>query len=455
MSITSPARASASPADPSAPTPTRKRARAAAPRLAAFAIPTLMAAAAVLVPTGAQAAAPVAPTYTCQTTEGSLGSAPGQFDYPKGIAYDAPRDVLWVLDSNTGRLQSRDMATGAYTEATPPEGGWPTIAQALGVAVDPLTDDVIVADSERDAVIRYVPETGQWSDLTNGYAGFDHVPSVAVAADGTIYAATGYTGDVVSLAPGASSWTVVYDGPGTDVGAEMGTVGVAVSADGSVYVLDRPAAEVHVISTDGTVSDLELPYPIRDASGITVDLVGRVYVVDEKLQQPSDPELTGDSVNVYTPGVGWSSFGPRGTADCTFVGAWGVTTFGDTVAVTDASGHRIELWTVTPAAVVPVPTDPTPVPTEPTTPAPTDPVTTAPAPVEPAPAETTPAAAPAAVDATPVAATPVAAAPRDGALAFTGTDSAPIAGGAAALVGLGLVLTAVAAVRRRRTRGQQ
>ena len=130
---------------------------------------------------------------------GKLGTGPGEFDQPHGLAFDS-RGRLFVGDRNNNRVQIFDQ-NGTFI------ADWKQFSRPSGVFID-KQDNLYVADSEsesvsrnhdgwkrgirigsaRDGVVKYFipdPETRKRPD----FSGTSAAEGVAVDAAGTIYGA--------------------------------------------------------------------------------------------------------------------------------------------------------------------------------------------------------------------------------------------------------------------------
>jgi sugar lactone lactonase YvrE len=183
--------------------------------------------------------------------------------------------------------------------------------EPTGVAVDPTTGNVYVADLDNDTIRMITPggvvttlagSPGQAgsADGTGAAAQFNGPSDVAVDAAGNVYVADTFNDTIRKITP-AGVVTTLAGSPG-QVGSTDGTgaaarfdkpIGVAVDAAGNVYVADTyndtirmitPAGVVTTLvgspgqagSADGTGPAARFDFP----SGVAVDAAGNVYVGD-------------------------------------------------------------------------------------------------------------------------------------------------------------------------------
>ncbi len=176
---------------------------------------------------------------------GSKGAGRGEFNEPRGLAVNAAGDV-YVVDSKNQRIQK------------------------LGPDGKPLQ---------------------VWGTQGNGPGQFKDPCGVAVAADGTVYVADTWNhriqkfdGDGNFLA----QWTAAGTGetePKLDNPTFWGPRGIAVAADGTVYVTDTGNKRILAYGPDGKRKavwgkDGSKPGQFIEPVGIAVDAAGKVYVAD-------------------------------------------------------------------------------------------------------------------------------------------------------------------------------
>ncbi len=234
------------------------------------------------------AAPPPNPVGDVTTLAGDGGfgdrNGPGdqaQFGFPVGMAVGLD-GTLYIADPALNRIRAIDPATGVVTTYAGTGGygsnngslGTATFANPSGVAVAP-DGTMYVADSDNNMIRAINPVTGAVSTLAgDGIAGFADGPGnsarfngpngVAVGADGTVYVADlgndriraihPVTGVVSTLA--GTGEDGFADGPGN--AAKFGApYSVAVGTDGTVYVADSHTGRIRAIDpTTGVVSTL-------------------------------------------------------------------------------------------------------------------------------------------------------------------------------------------------------
>lgn len=268
------------------------------------------------------------------------------FDSPNGVAVDAAGNVI-IADLGNGTIRqlspSGVVTTLAGYASSGADDGTGSVARFRspgGVAVD-LAGNAYVADLFNSTIRRITPagvvttfagvagQSGS-TDGTGSAARFDVPLGVAVDRVGNVYVTSNIgtvrkitpAGVVTTLAgsPGAIGYA---DGPGRTARFAIPN-GLAVGADGTVYVADQENGAIRQIAPDGTVSTLAGSPPaaggvdgtgraarfIRPA-GLAIDAAGNLYVSD--LGDFTVRKVTPAGVVTTVAG----QHGVRGTADGT------------------------------------------------------------------------------------------------------------------------------------------
>ena len=238
--------------------------------------------------------------------DGSGTSA--EFNYPTGVAVDAAGN-LYVADESNHRIRKITPEGLVSTLAGSTKGsrdGSGTSAQfnfPYGVGVD-ASGNLYVADYGNDRIRKITPE-GLVSTLagsTEGFrdgtsAQFNGPAGVAVDAAGNLYVADYGNHRIRKITPEGLVSTLAggtqgfRDGSGTSAQFD-GPTGVALDAEGNLYVADYFNDRIRKISPEGLVSTLAgSTEGLRDGSGISaqfngptgvaVDAEDNVYVADE------------------------------------------------------------------------------------------------------------------------------------------------------------------------------
>ncbi len=230
-------------------------------------------------------------TYVATLGTGAAGSANGQFNQPSGVAVD--NNYIYVADRNNHRVQVFNRSTRVFVTSFGSYGAANgQFNQPTDVAVD-ASGNLYVADFGNVRVQQFQPLSGSWSHVRNyGTTGvpyvtdgnhYNHPRGVAVGADGSIYIAEEAGRRLVKLSPdGALIWATVTSNPGAQVHTPF--VDVAVGAD-RVYAATGWKNEVHIYDANGALKAAfggfgSGAYQFNDAAGIGVSPNGDVYVAD-------------------------------------------------------------------------------------------------------------------------------------------------------------------------------
>jgi sugar lactone lactonase YvrE len=182
---------------------------------------------------------------------GDGGPGPSaQLNYVHCIALDNSGN-LYIADTNNNRI--RKVTTAGIITTIAGSGGWgfrgdggpatsAQLAAPRGVAVDPA-GNIFIADSGND-VIRMVTTDG----IIN-----------TVAGNGS----RGFSGD---------------NGPATSAQLSY-PVGVAVDANGNLFIADRYNNRIRMVNSSGVITTL-IGAPISDPRSVSVDNSGNVFVSD-------------------------------------------------------------------------------------------------------------------------------------------------------------------------------
>jgi uncharacterized protein (TIGR03437 family) len=237
---------------------------------------------------------------------------------PQGVAVDAHGNIYIVenLANRARKVSPNGIITtvaGNGTQGYSGDGG-PATSAALdwphGVAVDPSAN-IYIADTLNGCVRKATP-AGIMTTMGSAELKLSGPQGVAVDASGNIYIADGRIFKVtpdgtVAVVAGNGLYGFSGDG-GLATGASLGAPdGVAVGADGSIYIADTQNFRVRKVSPSGTITTIAgngtLGYSGDgdDAANaelfpvsVAVDASGNVYVADEG----------GNAIRRLTPAAG-------------------------------------------------------------------------------------------------------------------------------------------------------
>ncbi|MGO9203727.1 MAG: InlB B-repeat-containing protein [Limisphaerales bacterium] len=230
--------------------------------------------------------APGGVVTTVAGTTADAGSADGagsaaQFKYPYGVAVDTAGTV-YVSDFSNNTIRQITPAGVVTTLAGNPNssagtndgtGAAATFDQPAGLAVD-TNGNVYVADYVNDTIRKIAPggvvstlagepEVWGYSDGTGAAAHFHNPLGVALDAQGNVYVADTSNCLIRKITPDGTVSTLagVANSPGPTDGPAATALfrypqGVAVDGSNNVYVADTENATIRKITPDGVVSTL-------------------------------------------------------------------------------------------------------------------------------------------------------------------------------------------------------
>ena len=204
----------------------------------------------------------------------------------------AQESANWTVTTFAGNSTLTGSADGNGTAAT--------FYGPRGIAID-KSGTLYVADtfnhtirkiSSGGIVTTWAGAVGQagYKDATGTSALFNYPAGLAIDANGTVYVADSSNnvirkitsdGTVTTLA-GSSLSSGADDGVGTAATFNQ-PVGIAVDSKGIVYVVDSGNSELRKIATDGTVTTIQPTVgspQFNNPYGVTVDVHGKLYVAD-------------------------------------------------------------------------------------------------------------------------------------------------------------------------------
>jgi serine/threonine-protein kinase len=284
---------------------------------------------------------------------GAFGSANGSgaaasFRHPQDMAADVSGNI-YVADKGNHMIRKitpagevTTLAGSGAAGSTNGIGAAASFNNPQGVAVD-ISGNVYVADTLNRSIRKITPAGEVTTLADSGTVGWpnpyssltaikSHVDSVAVDTSGNVYATDEGAHLILKITPAggvttlAGSMSVSGSANGTGVAALFDhPEGVAVDANGNVYVADRnnnlirkitPAGEVTTLagsgaadSVDGTGAAASLDRP----ESIAVDASGNVYVASSMSDLIRKITPAGEVTTLVTLG-GYGGSGPQGIA---------------------------------------------------------------------------------------------------------------------------------------------
>jgi len=303
----------------------------------------------------------------------TLGSVDGtgsnaQFIFPAGVAVDAQGNV-YVADIGDSKIRKITPSGAVSTLAGSTEGfadGTGSSAQfdnPIGVAVD-AQGNVYVADANNNKIRKVTPSgvvttlagsTLGFADGTGSSAQFSGPAGVTVDAQGNVYVADANNNKIRKVTPSgvvttlAGSTLGFADGTGSDAQFILPT-GVAVDAQGNVYVAEWQNNKIRKVTPSGVVSTLAgstegfadgtgSSAQFRSPTGVAVDAQGNVYVADRNNHKIRKITPNG-AVSTLAGSTGGFADGTGSTVR--FDNPYGVTVDAQgNVYVADMSNHKI------------------------------------------------------------------------------------------------------------------
>jgi DNA-binding beta-propeller fold protein YncE len=227
------------------------------------------------------------------TTWASAATGAGQFGSADGIAVDGHGNV-YVVDDGNNWIQKFTSSGGFLTK-------WGTFGDGDGqfrypnaIAVDGA-DNVYVVDAGNDRIQKFTSDgtfVTKWGSEGTGAGQFHAIGGVAADSAGNVYVVDYFIGDEATesarVQKFTSSGTFIkqWGSPGSSNGQFLQPTGIAVDADGNVYVVDVMNHRVQKFTSDGAFLTKWGSEGSRNGQfyhpwQVAVDGVGNVYVLDD------------------------------------------------------------------------------------------------------------------------------------------------------------------------------
>jgi len=288
---------------------------------------------------------------------GTLGSGPGQFSYPRGVAADESEVI--VSDDDNHRIE-KFSPEGAFQGEAGSQGNGPgQFGFPYGVALDGA-GDVYVADDSNDRVVKLTPQltfAGAWGGEGSAPGRLEFPRALAVAPSpagqptGEIYVADTANDRIEAFDP-AGEYLRTLGTSALGPGALTAPRGVAVDPTGRLLVSDTVGNRLEVFAPGSfafaeqwapsggvpSVAGFTSPTGFSSPAGIAVDPHGSVYVADEG--HGRIVRLWGEGAFLGELG-GASDLGGAGLADADAVAVGGQF---DQTYVADAAHNRVLVY---------------------------------------------------------------------------------------------------------------
>jgi len=291
---------------------------------------------------------------------GMAGSSNGQFNTPHGIAI-APDRSLYIADTNNNRIQHFSVdgqflnTWGSFGDSTNGDAPIGTFNQPWAVAVSPNGEYVYVADTWNHRIQKFTASgtpltmwgTPLYDPTNNNPLGIWGPRGIAVDAQGRVFVAdTGNKRILVYDADG--NYILQIGSEGVSTGQFEEPVGLSFDTQGYLYVADTWNQRVQVFapSEDGLAYSPFLHWDIAGWFGesldnkpyLAVDNQGHIFVTDPEAYRVL--EFTSNGSFIHT----WGDYG-MDSLNFGLAAAIAVNSDGQ-VWVSDASNNRLMRFTL-------------------------------------------------------------------------------------------------------------
>lgn len=224
-----------------------------------------------------------------------VSNAPGNFNYPSGIAVDHVTGDVFVMDELFGRVQRFD-ADGNYITS------WASIG-SLGLAVDTSDQSVYVAVLRSNKIRKY-DANGQllieWGSSGAGPGQFNLPRDVAVhPVTGNVYVADSenrriqeFTRNGIFVKEWSNNFSNILYGVSTEPTGQF------------IYLTDTGTRTIYKMDTNGVVVSQwgqlgNNPGDLRWPRGIAVDAVGNVYIASSDNNEIVEFDPNGNYIKTF------------------------------------------------------------------------------------------------------------------------------------------------------------
>ena len=215
-----------------------------------------------------------------------------------------------VIETETSAGSGRGSASPTYTTSfTHTEGGEVKLGEPNGVAVDPKTGNVWVADNVHDDVVEFNSEhafLGEFGTKGAGEGQFNGIGAVATDALGDVYV-TDTGNDRVQEFSSSGVYRGAFGSPGTGEGQFHDPSGIAIDSSGNVWVLDSGNDRVEEFSTSSATFGKLLSHfgsdgtgrgELQAPTGLAVS-GGYLYVAEQGNRRVQEFSTAGKSEGVF------------------------------------------------------------------------------------------------------------------------------------------------------------
>ncbi len=249
-----------------------------------------------------------------EETWGSTGVGPGQFVYPRGIAYSPKEDAIWVVD-RTAHVQKLDRHGKPVIGANGQPIAWRMpdfeLGKPVGLTVGP-DGNLYVPDTHYSRVIVYSPtgeELRRWGRQGHGDGEFIWPTDIVFDDAGNLYISEYGDNDRIQVFTPDGTFVRKFGSQGEGPGQFYRPQSMVILHD-LLYVTDVSNHRIQVLRLDGTFvkaigSVGSGPGQLRFPYGLDADRNGRLVVSEfgNSRVQLLDPQ-TGKSLGIWgAPGT--------------------------------------------------------------------------------------------------------------------------------------------------------
>ncbi len=290
--------------------------------------------------------------YVYQSQFGSAGTGDGQFSYPVGVAIDPATHNVVVMEliNNRGQIFSAASPYVSYGFAGKfgaPGGGDGQFSTPIGVAIDPVSHNIIVCDV-LNSRIQVFTSTGtylsQFGSFGTGNGQFDYPTAVAVDPISRNIVVVDEQNNRIQVFDSGGVYLSQFGSAGSGDGQFSLPRGVAIDpASQNIVVADGGNNRVQIFDSAG-VYQSKFGTPGSGAGQFGTPLA---VAIDPVSQNIAVSDQINNRVQIFSSaGVYVSEFGTAGTGNGQFDIPYGIAFDPATrnLVVADESNHRVQIF---------------------------------------------------------------------------------------------------------------
>ena len=288
------------------------------------------------------------------TNTADPNQAAGQFNVPKGVAFDSSGNI-YVVDTNNNRVEKFDSSGNFILQFGSTGSGDGQFVNPVAIAINATTSSVYVTDAHNNRVEKFDYSgvyQSKFGFSGSGNGDFNDPAGIAIDSSGNIYVMDPNLSRVQKFnSSGVYQSQFGSFGSGNGQFGKYGTDdnfrGMAIDSSGNIYVVDSANSRVQKFNSSGVYQSQfgtsgpgngQFTWP----SGITLDSAGNIYVSDSI--PPYNNTLGNHRIQKFNPsGVYQSQFGSVGTNDGQFNNPQGIAfDASGAIYVIDSNNSRVE-----------------------------------------------------------------------------------------------------------------